>query len=393
VALVGAKSPGELVQSMANARFLHRGFRRDLEVNMPNGNWRYGRSYVNGHEICLEPPEGISFQYYPHCTQKFLTDPAYRPLPGDYMPPVDENPPERYSHGHCVWTDLDCDACTGWGGAETLYPWLNPGSVPPPPGRHVVAGDHRVTVGWDNRPEILLRAGMAGDSGFSFAGYHLYRLSKWSGDAQLPPPSQWELIGSYRRDSLDLASPLEAVTDTTVASDAREYGQDHYPIGRYRVVDREVMNGFVYMYMVTTVIERPPAEGGSQTRERLETPILATLDSVVTPRFDSRKDAAGVWVVPNPFRGRAAWDRPSVPGDPFRRHVDFCGLPQSPSTIRIYTVAGDLVARVDHDGSGGDGQASWNLISRNGQEIESGVYLFTVDSPLGQSIGRFVIIR
>jgi hypothetical protein len=73
--------------------------------------------------------------------------------------------------------------------------------------------------------------------------------------------------------------------------------------------------------------------------------------------------------------------------------VDFCGLPRSPSTIRIYTVAGDLVARVDHDGSGGDGQASWNLISRNGQEIESGVYLFTVDSPLGQSIGRFVVIR
>ena len=393
VALVAAKSPAELAQAVANARFLHRGFRRDLEADMPDGHWNYGRSYVNGHEICLEPPEGISFQYYPHCTQKFLEDPAYRPLPGGYLPPTDENPPETYAHGHCVWTDLDCDACTGWGGAETHYPWLNPGSVPPLAGQHVMPGDHRVTIAWDNRPEILLHAGMAGDSGFVFAGYHLYRLSKWSGDTELPPPSQWELIGSYRRDSLDLATPLAGITDTALASDATEFGQKHYPIGRYRVVAREVMNGFVYLYMVTTLIERPPPPGGGQTMERLESPIVASLDSTVTPRFDSRRDASGVWVVPNPFRGRAAWDRPSVPGDPFRRHVDFCGLPQARCKIRIYTVAGDLVATLDHDGTGGDGQASWNLISRNGQDIESGIYLFTVDSPVGDSIGRFVIIR
>jgi len=82
-----------------------------------------------------------------------------------------------------------------------------------------------------------------------------------------------------------------------------------------------------------------------------------------------------------------------VPGDPFRRHVDFCGLPKARCTIRIYTVAGDLVAQLDHDGSGGDGQASWDLISRNGQETASGIYLFAVDSPVGQSIGRFVVIR
>lgn len=391
VALVAAKTPGELTQTMASARFLHRGFRLNLEADMPSGHWNYGRSYVNGHEICLEPPEGITFQYYPHCTEKFLDDPAYQPVLT--MPPVDENPPATYSHGHCVWTDLDCDACTGWGGAETHYAWLDPGSVPPPPGRHVAPGDHQVAIAWDNQPEILLNAGMAGDSGFVFAGYRLYRLSKWSGDAELPPPSQWELIGAYRRDSLDSATPLAAITDTTLTPDATEYGQKHYAIGRYRFVDREVMNGFTYLYMVTTLIERQPPPDGGQMKERLESPIIATLDSIVVPRFDSRKDASGVWVVPNPYRGSAAWDRPSVPGDPFRRHVDFCGLPQTRCTIRIYTVAGDLVARLDHDGSGGDGQASWNLISRNGQDIESGIYLFTVDSPAGDYIGRFVIIR
>ncbi len=51
------------------------------------------------------------------------------------------------------------------------------------------------------------------------------------------------------------------------------------------------------------------------------------------------------------------------------------------------------MAQVDHDGSQGDGQAPWNLISRNGQDVESGIYLFTVDSALGHATGRFVLIR
>jgi len=100
-----------------------------------------------------------------------------------------------------------------------------------------------------------------------------------------------------------------------------------------------------------------------------------------------------VWVVPNPYRGGAAWDRQPIRGDPFGRHVDFLGLPAAPCTIKIWTLAGDLVAQLAHDGRHGDGQAAWNLISRNGQDVESGIYLFTVDSSFGHQVGRFVIIR
>jgi hypothetical protein len=41
----------------------------------------------------------------------------------------------------------------------------------------------------------------------------------------------------------------------------------------------------------------------------------------------------------------------------------------------------------------GDGQASWNLISRNGQDVVSGIYLFSVESPGPVQRGKFVLIR
>ena len=69
------------------------------------------------------------------------------------------------------------------------------------------------------------------------------------------------------------------------------------------------------------------------------------------------------------------------------------GLPRARCRIRIWTVAGDHVATIDHDGTKGLGQAAWNLVSRNGQEVASGIYIFTVESPLGNARGRFVVIR
>jgi hypothetical protein len=111
------------------------------------------------------------------------------------------------------------------------------------------------------------------------------------------------------------------------------------------------------------------------------------------PHATARPGAGQVWVVPNPYRANAEWERQPVAGDVFTRHIDFMGMPRAKATVRIYTLAGDLVAVVDHDGSGGNGEASWNLISRNGQDVESGVYLFTVTSSLGHQVGRFVLIR
>jgi hypothetical protein len=64
--------------------------------------------------------------------------------------------------------------------------------------------------------------------------------------------------------------------------------------------------------------------------------------------------------------------------------------------VRIFTVAGDLVQTLLHDGSAGNGTLAWNLVSRNGQTVTSGVYLFSVEPDDGRFpkfVGKFVVIR
>ena len=124
----------------------------------------------------------------------------------------------------------------------------------------------------------------------------------------------------------------------------------------------------------------------------MESPFEASFDDRVVPHAAAAPEGGRVWVVPNPYRGSAPWERPAVPGDVLTRHIDFMGLPQGHSHIRVYTLAGDLVAEIDHDSGRENGEASWDLISRNGQQVEAGIYLFTVRSNQGDQRGRFVLI-
>jgi hypothetical protein len=383
VALCAAPNPDSLRTVMGNAAQLYHGFKQNRLPDTLGTEWDIGATGKNGHEVCIDVPAGLSFYQDPNC---------YDRISPELLPPEE---PVLYEHGRCVWTNADCDLCTGLNGFETRVRWLDPGSVPPAPAYHVGPTDHRVTLTWDNTPEILLKAGVAGSGGYAFNGYRLYRLSDWRDRRSLlPPPERWEQIAAFGPDSLNGQRPLALATDSTVGYDLIRYGQKHYPVGRYRYVDDQVLNGFDYVYLVTTVAARDiPGTGGVMLTERIESPLVTVLDSVVVPHAAARARGDGAWVVPNPYRGSSPWDRPAVPGDVFGRHVDFMGLPRARCTIRIYTLAGDRVAELEHDGRGGDGQAPWNLISRNGQDVESGIYLFTVDSSLGHQVGRFVIIR
>ncbi len=99
------------------------------------------------------------------------------------------------------------------------------------------------------------------------------------------------------------------------------------------------------------------------------------------------------YVVPNPYVGSASFEpeRFAVSGRGERR-LEFRGLPVS-CTIRIFTVRGELVQTLRHDGSE-DGYVPWNLRTRDNLDAAPGLYIFHVDAgSLGSSTGKFAIIK
>jgi hypothetical protein len=178
-----------------------------------------------------------------------------------------------------------------------------------------------------------------------------------------------------------------------------------YPIGRYRYEDPNVLNGFVYFYSVTgkDSTGQRDVNGGRGTLAEQEGRKSATEQEGISPQAQAGGRTGGVYVVPNPYRGRSQWDLTPNATDPTGTHVDFFNLPPGQWTLRIFTISGDLVQVIRHtdiqvDGkvqqeNAEDGQATWNLISRNGQDVVSGIYLFSVESSNGTEQGKFVIIR
>lgn len=62
-------------------------------------------------------------------------------------------------------------------------------------------------------------------------------------------------------------------------------------------------------------------------------------------------------------------------------------------TIRIYTLAGELVDVIHHDSSIDDGKVFWDLRSKDNMNIAYGLYLFHVESPEGDFTGKFAVIK
>ncbi len=99
------------------------------------------------------------------------------------------------------------------------------------------------------------------------------------------------------------------------------------------------------------------------------------------------------YVVPNPYVGSASFEaeRFAVSGRGERR-IEFRGLPEK-CTIRIFTVRGELVQTLYHDGST-FGFIAWDLRTKDNLDIAPGLYIFHVDAgELGNKIGKFAIVK
>ena len=174
----------------------------------------------------------------------------------------------------------------------------------------------------------------------------------------------------------------------------------------YEYVDRDLTDGIYYFHSVTTTTRGysdisdeviPTGFGvGSNPRGNFEFTVPQSRAQSAPSRATDGHD---IYVVPNPATRRALADfsqlRPNE-DDPTGVRIEFRNLPAARNRVRIFTLSGDLVAELSHDGRNGSGSLPWNLVSRKGQEIVSGIYLYSVSSEgsdFDRVIGRFVVIR
>ena len=220
--------------------------------------------------------------------------------------------------------------------------WYIP--VPPPsPLLRYSAQQGAVTLLWDDTPE---RTPDPLKGYVDFAYYVIYRA--------MYEPSGWVLL------------------DTVFADENGNYAHSY--------VDTTVKPGFPYYYVVTAVDEDGLASAKNNYMKDSEgNPLVLVIPSEVGTVED-------VIVVPNPYLGAAPWTATEIADK-----IEFQNIP-SKCIIKIYTLSGDLVRVLKNEM--GQGSLAWNLLSKSGQKVVSGVYIYKVETPDGDyKVGKFMILK
>ena len=244
---------------------------------------------------------------------------------------------------------------------------------PPPPNQEITDGDRFVRLEWDDYPEDIPDPLTKIKD---FFGYQVWKAVGWTRESTDPRDQDWQLIldvdrGGDGSELADLDTGLEG-------------------IGKYAFTDTLVKNGFTYWYSVTaydSVNENGQAvyHYGKYTQNKTK----------VVPNSGVEDNLDDIRVVPNPYVNHeyiARWNLAPDDTDPTGEKICFQNLPRD-SVVRIYSLGGELVQTLYPNAELTGGDACWNLISRNDQIVVSGVYLYHVDSPVGETIGKFVIIK
>ena len=254
-----------------------------------------------------------------------------------------------------------------------------------------------VTLYWDRSAERSIDP-VTGERDFD--GYRIYRSDP--GDDQTGNIldaatliAQYDMPGNRSGfnngfDEVRLVEPVTFEGDTT------QYW--------YRFDAGSLLAGWQYLFTITSFDTGDP-DAGLESFESSRTANALRIFPGTPPAADETKK---VGVYPNPYRVNAAWDG----GTSRTRKLNFYNLP-SRASIRIYTLAGEIVTEMDHDAGvySGDtrwyddfsaanrqlpgGEHSWDLLSQNDLNLAGGLYLFTVKNLDTDEVqqGKFVIIK
>lgn len=235
-----------------------------------------------------------------------------------------------------------------------------------------------------------------------FEGYRIYRTNAGADiDPSKPLLTNFILNGDF--DSINNIGNNTGFNYIKL-SQAKTFPNDtnHY---WYRFVYNNQLNGWQYVYSVTAYDKGDSANNLGT----LESSLLANAVRIIPGSSTYEDETTPIGVYPNPYYGNALWD-----GQQERqRKLYFFNLPARCEII-IYTIAGDVVDKFNHDAvtyNGSDiewfntygdgtqkmsgGEHAWDLITNHDQAIATGLYLFTVKNLNTGYVkkGKFLVIK
>jgi len=276
---------------------------------------------------------------------------------------------------------------------------------PRPPKVRMDVGNQSITVYWDKSTSELSVDPVTGEQ--DFEGYRVYRSNP---GADFTDPQNLlldlSLVGEFDVpgdnvgfntgfSSIQLAQPKYFPGDTVA------YWYRFPPAGS----NVSNLNGWQYVYGVAAFDRGDSATGIASLQSKTE------LARVIPGTPPTPAGTKGIGVYPNPYYVNAVWDGLGERN----RKIYFYNLPQR-CEIRIYTLAGDVVADIQHDAAtyngtdiqwfstfGGSqttpqfsgGEHAWDLITSHDQAIATGLYLFSVKDQDNGNVqtGKFLIIK
>jgi hypothetical protein len=264
---------------------------------------------------------------------------------------------------------------------------------PPSPHLHVRARDHALELLWDATPETVPDPTSPAPGGLDFEGYRVYAGTDRN---HLALVSQFDKVDTTGFNTglapaLLPGGPVIEGGDTLV----------------YHAIVPALRDGFKEYVAVTSF------DTGDEQIGPLESGLNEN-KTLAVPNPAPGERGGGVTVYPNPYHAEAAWDAGALVRD---HYLWFANLPAH-AHLSIFTLSGDLVFDTEFDGANDHGESArglfdprqdvdtepptlsgtsyaWDLISRSGQAVASGLYLYTVQDRTTGKVerGKFLIVK
>ncbi len=190
---------------------------------------------------------------------------------------------------------------------------------------------------------------------------------------------------------------------------------------RYKWEDKEVITGFQYWYYISAYKEGTYTGPGGETTTRIEThytnrngasgfwyltypfaynnvnypaadPAKKNMGGrhIVTSALAPKGDVSKVTVKPNPYKRAALFDNRS---QVYEHKIVFSNLPPL-AKITILDVSGQVIDVINFSSNDpSNGSVFWDMFSKDGIEVASGVYIYVVETPTSSTLGHFAILR